>query len=565
MFKGGFVGTRLKRFKKDEEGSLIIFSMFIFLTMIIFGGIAVDLMLYENRRTHVQNSTDRAVLAAANLKQTVPAKEVVKDYLAKVGIAVEDSDIVVREVGTMPVVTGRQVAVKVDAQSPTLLMNMIGIDWLPYGSVSSAEQSVNDVEVSLILDVSGSMGWNSKLGNMQSAAKKFVEGVLEGSDDNRVSVSLVPYSTQVSAGPELMQRLTLKHEHDFSHCVNFTEEDFSTTAIQRVRPRVDEDGNLVEDADGNPVMEPVPLSQTASFDPWKGWNSSRTHAYPVCRDAHYLDILPWSNSITDLNNQIDALTASGNTSIDVAMKWGTALLDPSMNQHLNSIRNDANSNFTIDSEFAPRPRSHDYEDVLKFVVLMTDGINTTQYELRDEDKEGMSDMYWAYNDHWIKVGSNYWNLDDQCWHWQNAGSTCNGSRRPDEDDQLTKLEMWHQMSMAWRAYNGFYTRISPIRARNYYEQIGDIYGYEGPRQAIVAQSNDPDEDTKDKRLARICKAAKDAGIVVFTIGFEVTDDSAEVMESCASSPQHFYRVNGQDIQYAFASITNKINQLKLTQ
>ncbi len=578
MFKGGFVGSRVKRFKKDEEGSLIIFSMFIFVTMIIFGGIAVDLMLYENRRTHVQNSTDRAVLAAANLKQTVPAKEVVKDYLAKVGIAVEDSDIIVREVGSQPVVTGRQVAVKVDAQSPTMLMNMIGVDWLPYGAVSSAEQSVNDVEVSLILDVSGSMGWNNKLGNMQSAAKKFVEGVLEGSDDNRVSVSLVPYSTQVSAGPELMSRLVTEHNHDFSHCVNFEEEDFGTTAIQRVRPMTDDDGNIVADADGNPVMELVPLSQTASFDPWKGWNSSRAHRYPVCRDANYLDILPWSNSIADLSGQIDDLTASGNTSIDVAMKWGTALLDPSMNDHLNSIRTDGTSSLTIDAEFQPRPRPHDYEDVLKFVVLMTDGINTTQYELRDEEKQGLSDMFWHRDDHWIAVrndgsevgdpidynNTDFWNLDDQCWHWQDR-STCNGWQTPDENDRLTKLEMWDQMSMAWRAYRGFYTRISPTRSRNYYEQIGDIYGYDGPRLEVVPRSNDANADTKDKRLSRICTQAKEAGIVVFTIGFEVTDDSADVMEACASSPQHFYRVNGQDIQYAFASITNKINQLKLTQ
>lgn len=561
MFRGGFVGSRVKRFKKDEEGSLIIFSMFIFLTMIIFGGIAVDLMMYENRRTHVQNSTDRAVLAAANIKQTVPAKEVVKDYLAKVGIEVTDDDIDVQQVGTLPVVTGRQVTVRVDAQSPTLLMNMIGIDWLPYGSLSEAEQSVNDVEVSLVLDISGSMGSGSKLSNMQEAARDFVDGVLEGADDNRVSVSLIPYSTQVSAGPELLDRIVTEHDHEFSHCVNFEEEDFSTTAIQRYRPAVDGDGNLVQDADGNPVMEPIPLSQTASFDPFSGYNT-RNHYYPVCRDANFVDILPWSNNAQDLKDQIDLFTASGNTSIDVAMKWATALLDQSMNAALVSLQSDASSGLVIDPEFAVRPRPHDFPDVLKFIVLMTDGINTTQYELRDEDKEGMSDIYWQWNDHWIRVGNNFWNLDDRCWHYQSS-NTCNGVRIPSEDNRLTKLEMWDDMTMAWRAYNGFYRRTWD--AGDYYEQIGSIAGYDGPRQPIYARSNDPDDDTKDKRLASICEAAKDAGIVVFTIGFEVTDQSAEIMEDCASSAQHFYRVNGQDIQYAFASIKNQINQLKLTQ
>lgn len=88
----------------------------------MFGGIAVDLMLYENKRTHIQNSTDRAVLAAANLNQTIDPKLVVQDYLAKVGVSVNPEDIDVVEIGTAPVITGRQVAVDVNASFDTLLM-----------------------------------------------------------------------------------------------------------------------------------------------------------------------------------------------------------------------------------------------------------------------------------------------------------------------------------------------------------------------------------------------------------------------------------------------------------
>ena len=62
-----------KQYRQDEDGSLIMFSLFIFLAMLMFGGIAVDLMLYENRRTHIQNSTDRAVLAAANTSTSCAA------------------------------------------------------------------------------------------------------------------------------------------------------------------------------------------------------------------------------------------------------------------------------------------------------------------------------------------------------------------------------------------------------------------------------------------------------------------------------------------------------------
>ena len=69
-------------YRREEDGSLIAFSLFIFVVMLMFGGIAVDLMIYENERTHIQNSTDAAVLAAANLNNTVDPKLVVQDHLA---------------------------------------------------------------------------------------------------------------------------------------------------------------------------------------------------------------------------------------------------------------------------------------------------------------------------------------------------------------------------------------------------------------------------------------------------------------------------------------------------
>ena len=66
-------------------------------------------------------------------------------------------------------------------------------------------------------------------------------------------------------------------------------------------------------------------------------------------------------------------------------------------------------------------------------------------------------------------------------------------------------------------------------------------------------------------LGNICDAAKDQGIVVWSIGFEVTNHSAGVMEDCASSASHFFRVEGVEISDAFESIAKQINQLRLTQ
>lgn len=66
-------------------------------------------------------------------------------------------------------------------------------------------------------------------------------------------------------------------------------------------------------------------------------------------------------------------------------------------------------------------------------------------------------------------------------------------------------------------------------------------------------------------LSNICTTAKDQGIVLWSVGFEVSDSSAGIMRSCASSPTHFFRVEGVEITEAFKAIASQINQLRLTQ
>ena len=531
------VAKRGAVFGRNEDGSLIIFSLFIFIVMLMFGGIAVDLMIYENRRTHVQNSTDRAVLAAANLNQTVDPTTVVIDYLAKSGITVTADDVDVQEIGTAPVITGRQVAVDVNTQFDTLLMNLVGVTSLPYGGHSQAEEAVNDIEVSLVLDVSGSMnenisggGGTSKLEAMQVAAKDFVDTILAGSTDNRVSLSLVPYSTQVNVGPALFSRLNTTHNHNYSKCVNFTGSQFNSTAIDFT----------------------TALSQTAHFDPWRNYQSGMGHYYTVCRNEANFIVRPWSNDATALKDQIDDFQGSGNTSIDVAVKWGAALLDPSMNWVLNDMIGGTGG---INAAFTPRPHPYDYEDVVKFIVVMTDGINTDQPYLNDSWKTGNSPYYRnpVNNDIFMerrepgnrdgdsRSGESWYNVTDRNWT-NNPFSGTTGVR-------LSWLDAWASMSMSWRAYAEYHQTYN---SSDYYDALYDPRGWVGP-------------STKDSRLNNICSAAKNNGIIVFTVGFEVTDHSANVMRNCASTPQHFYRVQGLDISYAFASIANQINQLKLTQ
>lgn len=67
------------------------------------------------------------------------------------------------------------------------------------------------------------------------------------------------------------------------------------------------------------------------------------------------------------------------------------------------------------------------------------------------------------------------------------------------------------------------------------------------------------------RLANICQAARDAGIVIYTVAFEAPSGGQSALRNCATSPTHYYNVSGTDIEDAFSAIATDIRSLKLTQ
>ncbi|CAN0603705.1 unnamed protein product, partial [Ectocarpus sp. 12 AP-2014] len=143
-------------------------------------------------------------------------------------------------------------------------------------------------------------------------------------------------------------------------------------------------------------------------------------------------------------------------------------------------------------------------------------------------------------------GEDWYNLSEpnrnDDYKWDDVGPGSNAIA-------LSWLDFWSKITVSRYAYAEYHQSYD---SDDYWDNRNEPYTY------VNASS-------KDDRLSEVCTAAKTEGIIVFTIGFEVTDHSAGVMRSCASTPQHFYRVDGLDIDYAFASIKNQINQLKLTQ
>jgi Flp pilus assembly protein TadG len=218
----------MTRFAHDENGTITIFALMMFVLMLAAGGIAVDVMRYETQRTQLQYTLDRAVLAAAALNQMEDPETVVLDYFASSGLENYRLDVNVEDG-----LNYRRVTASVEMDIRTFFMNMFGVRALTSPARGAAEERIMDIEISMVLDISGSMGWNGKIANMRSAANDFVDTMLllNTVEEQQVTISVIPYNGRVNAGSVIESVFTLSDEQTESSCTRFAPGDYNSTAI----------------------------------------------------------------------------------------------------------------------------------------------------------------------------------------------------------------------------------------------------------------------------------------------------------------------------------------------
>lgn len=556
---------------RDEDGSMTILALFFFLVMIIIGGISVDLMIFENDRTRRQNLADRAVLAAADMEQTLDPEEVVQSYFDKAGMG--------GQIDSVSVSSGaneRRVSVVTSRPMRTMFMRLSGVDELTPRGLSTAIEGITDIEISMVLDVSGSMGRASsapdsasKLDELQKASKRFIDTVYAQDSGDRITTTIVPYSTQVNAGPDIMAQLpNATDEHDFSHCIEFDSTDFATTAL---------------DLDAT-------YQRAGHFDMW---NRSENVRRTVCRVEWYNHIAPLMGDPATIKDRIDALAASGQTSIATGLKWGAAFLDPSTRPMAAQLPGIAEAHET-------RPFDYDEQNTRKYMVLLTDGVNTTHKRLRDAYLDGPSFM-WKYisrdgeapelhpaipdgdsisgavyslaeaengdEDGDGIPGEGYWvkgfRTDGGTWigdHFRATpfGTDPEGGGTGGGPDPASPWNVWR---MTWPEL----WADMPVK-RVGHDYVRDVRNSYAERNAFYGDVwRNVTGGAKDHRMKPLCDQLRSDGVTVFAIGFEVNDHAAGVMRDCASTPNHFIRVVGDDLEDAFDAIASNISQLRLTQ
>ena len=546
--KSGFLPNMTRRFWRGEEGTVTIFSLIVFVIMIAVGGVAIDILRYETQRVQLQYTLDRAVLAAASLDQTEDAETVVADYFARSNL--ENYRLTVTPQTSL---TSTRVEAFVEADINLLFMNMFGVHSLTSPASAVAEESVGNLEISLALDVSGSM-YGNRISQMRTSAENFVNQILEMNENSpngdTVSMSVIPYNGTVNVGTRLASVFTMSDEHDASNCSRFATEEYNTAAID---PSVPID--RLAHADFNHRYWYSDFYQSQCYSDRNAWNPN---GGPLDTAA----IVPWSSNATELVDAIRALNAGGSTAIDLGMKWAVGLLDPAAQPALSGLI----ANEEVSSDFEGRPFSYDNTETLKVIVLMTDGENYDRADLREEFQEGPSYVYyhsdhyrWSIyypgrNQYWIPNPTSSWNPSNNGPnnYW---GSWSNEPYRGDESEAISWQTLFANYTASKIAAD-FFSRPAQ-RSGNYdFYNYMRYYAFE-----TYATASDADANTR-----AACDAARAEGITVFTIGFQAPWHGQQLMQYCATTPAHYYPItNGGslDIADAFASIATSINRLRL--
>lgn len=424
----------IRDFKANERGSVIVFTILVLVLMLLAGGMAVDFVRYSAAMARIQDTADRAALAATNLASNLDPEEVVETYFAAAGYAdnleavyVEDTSEYSEEEGQE--IDYRRVTVAYNFGIETLFLPFAGIDIMGGTNVSSAVQGVASLEISLVLDISASMS-GSRIATLRTEASTFAGTVLDEKYEGLVSMNVVPFAGDFDVGVHMYNYLEAVHymagidyldtlvvgadtPNDISDDIQYTGVPYKDTLpyLNRLAEGADTPGDLSDDVEhiGIPYLEtliagadtpddrtddiqanlgphcvqttnadldsmdlpPKGRPKTADFKALKSWIRRGVEWWcPIGATVRYAQ-----QEAGDMTDEDSLVYMLANLPMGVGTHSAPALVYGA--QLLNPTTQPAfeylSDNGAISEDFADRPAAYDDIGVQKVLIFMSDG------------------------------------------------------------------------------------------------------------------------------------------------------------------------------------------------
>lgn len=167
--------NRLKRFTKDDRGSVLIMTGLFMLVLLAIGGAGFDLGRQQIVRIKIQQAADAAALAAGSIPYTGSSN----DTADRTATAQRYFDLnypetflnIKRPTPTITVDPGNTVIVEANVPKiPTVFVRFVGYKNMAAGGASTVlvKKESNEVDILLVMDNSGSMGEWKDVGKTNS-------------------------------------------------------------------------------------------------------------------------------------------------------------------------------------------------------------------------------------------------------------------------------------------------------------------------------------------------------------------------------------------------------------
>ena len=615
------------RFALDEGGTIGVYMTLTFVGMIMLGGIAVDMMRFEASRVALQQTMDRAALAAASLSQTRDGSAIAQEWFDKTQLGqgiemVSYSDPVVTAVNH----TGmRRVTIEASVRSYNFFIGkfystVARKDSFLEGSVlSEATQGVTKLEVMLVLDITGSMNdpattksTTSKISSLRAAAKNFVDIIKTDDSEHMISIGVVPYAMQVNIPVALRNQFNVTNLSSWDGVASAGVADINCLEIP----------TSTYANSGVSLTDPIPMAAvadasnttTTTTDYIAATSGTPNVLDSSCTKRAELTSTTWSEA--DINkvllpttekqpilDKIARLTADGNTYIAVGMRWGTLLLDEMARPIYDELG---------ESYVQGRPTDNASNETRKVIILMTDGEHVVNPYILDAYKTGLSPIYRGTDGKFAirfttggaaltggtRPGSGTTSTTS-CSGWQlsnysdrqyfvphlkrntvrqktkstDTEGSGSGSEVTGACDPLSWVSSptWSgsgtvrqlDWSEVWR-----YLRVSYVVRQLYMRSGVSGTGTYTTVYNTFAATYLTSVTNMNTLLNTNCTAAKNAGIEIYGIAFAAPANGQTVISNCSSSPKESYYFNATDatkLAAAFKLIAVDIAPLRLTE
>lgn len=350
-----------RRMTRDEGGASAVFFAvaLLMLTPMTLG--LVDVYISTTQRGQLQDALDTATLYAARSSATTTAEiDTIGDAALRANLVLPDGESIVE---SNFVLDGVKI-ISTAAITPPGISPQI---WNQQNLRANSEvvRNSNHVEVALVLDTTGSMA-GQKLTDMKTAAKDLVDIVVQDIQTPYYSkMAIVPYSMAVNVG---------------SYANNVrgapTSGTNPTTGVNTSPPYAKfkftkNDGTVLKNSTAWPintcVTERTGANAYTDVAPNTGTNADLigpNYQSSTSTCSAVSPIEPLSTSKTTLKNKINGFSATGVTAGHIGLAWGWYMVSP---------------NFAHLWPTASKPAAYGTDDLLKVVILMTDGEFNTQY------------------------------------------------------------------------------------------------------------------------------------------------------------------------------------------